>query len=69
MCCLGSFANQDVTVAILEDDELALDIEDLISFSHQVATGMSFLAAKNVSWKLKMVNDFFIKGDINSANP
>ncbi|XP_060102337.1 mast/stem cell growth factor receptor Kit isoform X2 [Heteronotia binoei] len=43
----GSFANQDVTVAILEDDELALDIEDLISFSYQVATGMSFLASKN----------------------
>ncbi|XP_077158110.1 mast/stem cell growth factor receptor Kit isoform X2 [Paroedura picta] len=43
----GSFGNQDVTVAILEDDELALDIEDLISFSHQVATGMSFLASKN----------------------
>ncbi|XP_048365897.1 mast/stem cell growth factor receptor Kit isoform X1 [Sphaerodactylus townsendi] len=43
----GSFANQDVTVAILEDDELALDTEDLISFSYQVATGMSFLAAKN----------------------
>ncbi|XP_054845636.1 mast/stem cell growth factor receptor Kit [Eublepharis macularius] len=43
----GSFANQDVTVAILEDDELALDIEDLLSFSHQVARGMSFLASKN----------------------
>ncbi|XP_015261603.1 PREDICTED: mast/stem cell growth factor receptor Kit [Gekko japonicus] len=43
----GSLANQDITVAILEDDELALDIEDLISFSHQVAMGMSFLASKN----------------------
>ncbi|XP_053114473.1 mast/stem cell growth factor receptor Kit isoform X2 [Hemicordylus capensis] len=43
----GSFANQDVTIAILEDDELALDIEDLLSFSYQVAKGMSFLASKN----------------------
>ncbi|KAJ6668530.1 hypothetical protein lerEdw1_012012, partial [Lerista edwardsae] len=43
----GSFVNQDVTIAILEDDELALDIEDLLSFSYQVAKGMSFLASKN----------------------
>lgn len=49
LCRLGSFANQDVTIAILEDDELALDIEDLLSFSYQVAKGMSFLASKNVS--------------------
>lgn len=51
MFCLGSLANQDVTVAILEDDELALDVEDLLSFSYQVAKGMSFLSAKNVSRK------------------
>uniref|UniRef100_A0A670YEH8 Mast/stem cell growth factor receptor n=1 Tax=Pseudonaja textilis TaxID=8673 RepID=A0A670YEH8_PSETE len=44
---LGSLANQDVTVAILEDDELALDVEDLLSFSYQVAKGMSFLSSKN----------------------
>ncbi|KAM6439787.1 mast/stem cell growth factor receptor Kit [Liasis olivaceus] len=44
---LGSLAKQDVTVAILEDDELALDIEDLLSFSYQVAKGMSFLSSKN----------------------
>nr|XP_060634516.1 mast/stem cell growth factor receptor Kit [Anolis sagrei ordinatus] len=43
----GSFVNQDVTIAILEDDELALDIEDLLSFSYQVAKGMSFLSSKN----------------------
>uniref|UniRef100_A0ABM5GI65 Mast/stem cell growth factor receptor n=1 Tax=Pogona vitticeps TaxID=103695 RepID=A0ABM5GI65_9SAUR len=43
----GSFANQDVTIAILEDDELALDIEDLLSFSYQVAKGMNFLSSKN----------------------
>lgn len=34
---------------MLEDDELALDVEDLLSFSYQVAKGMSFLASKNVS--------------------
>ncbi|XP_070805041.1 platelet-derived growth factor receptor alpha [Pituophis catenifer annectens] len=28
-------------------DELALDVEDLLSFSYQVAKGMSFLSAKN----------------------
>ncbi|XP_070613239.1 mast/stem cell growth factor receptor Kit isoform X1 [Erythrolamprus reginae] len=44
---LGSLTNQDVTVAILEDDELALDVEDLLSFSYQVAKGMSFLSSKN----------------------
>uniref|UniRef100_A0A8D0BHY5 receptor protein-tyrosine kinase n=1 Tax=Salvator merianae TaxID=96440 RepID=A0A8D0BHY5_SALMN len=43
----GAFANQDVTIAILEDDEFALDIEDLLSFSYQVAKGMSFLSSKN----------------------
>uniref|UniRef100_A0A8D0LBG2 Mast/stem cell growth factor receptor n=1 Tax=Sphenodon punctatus TaxID=8508 RepID=A0A8D0LBG2_SPHPU len=43
----GSFSDQDVTIAILEDDEFALDIEDLLSFSYQVAKGMGFLASKN----------------------
>ncbi|XP_037753696.1 mast/stem cell growth factor receptor Kit isoform X2 [Chelonia mydas] len=43
----GSYMDQDVTIAILEDDELALDVEDLLSFSYQVAKGMSFLASKN----------------------
>ncbi|XP_073198117.1 mast/stem cell growth factor receptor Kit isoform X2 [Lepidochelys kempii] len=43
----GSYMDQDVTIAILEDDELALDVEDLLSFSYQVAMGMSFLASKN----------------------
>uniref|UniRef100_A0A8C0GS51 receptor protein-tyrosine kinase n=1 Tax=Chelonoidis abingdonii TaxID=106734 RepID=A0A8C0GS51_CHEAB len=43
----GSYMDQDVTIAILEDDELALDIEVLLSFSYQVAKGMSFLASKN----------------------
>lgn len=33
----------------MEDDELALDLEDLLSFSYQVAKGMAFLASKNVS--------------------
>lgn len=44
----GSYIERDVTPAILEDDELALDLEDLLSFSYQVAKGMAFLASKNV---------------------
>nr|XP_008162009.1 mast/stem cell growth factor receptor Kit [Chrysemys picta bellii] len=43
----GSYMDRDVTIAILEDDELALDVEVLLSFSYQVAKGMSFLASKN----------------------
>ncbi|XP_058154481.1 mast/stem cell growth factor receptor Kit isoform X2 [Dasypus novemcinctus] len=44
---IGSYIERDVTPAILEDDELALDLEDLLSFSYQVAKGMAFLASKN----------------------
>lgn len=47
--CVGSYTDQDVTLSMPEDDELALDVEDLLSFSYQVAKGMSFLASKNVS--------------------
>uniref|UniRef100_A0A803VQW4 receptor protein-tyrosine kinase n=1 Tax=Ficedula albicollis TaxID=59894 RepID=A0A803VQW4_FICAL len=43
----GSYTDQDVTLSMPEDDELALDVEDLLSFSYQVAKGMSFLASKN----------------------
>uniref|UniRef100_A0A8B9GCD6 Mast/stem cell growth factor receptor Kit n=1 Tax=Amazona collaria TaxID=241587 RepID=A0A8B9GCD6_9PSIT len=43
----GSYTDQDVTLSVSEDDELALDVEDLLSFSYQVAKGMSFLASKN----------------------
>uniref|UniRef100_A0A8C8ALW2 Mast/stem cell growth factor receptor Kit n=1 Tax=Otus sunia TaxID=257818 RepID=A0A8C8ALW2_9STRI len=43
----GSYTDQDVTLSMSEDDELALDVEDLLSFSYQVAKGMSFLASKN----------------------
>ncbi|XP_028932619.1 mast/stem cell growth factor receptor Kit isoform X1 [Ornithorhynchus anatinus] len=43
----GSYAEREDGAAIMEDDELALDIEDLLSFSYQVAKGMSFLASKN----------------------
>ncbi|MBN3287131.1 KITA factor, partial [Polyodon spathula] len=32
---------------MLQDDTMALDTEDLLSFSYQVAKGMSFLASKN----------------------
>lgn len=45
---------------MLEDDELALDVEDLLSFSYQVAKGMSFLASKNVS-------SFFMLGGSRQA--
>lgn len=45
----GSYIERDMTPAIMEDDELALDLEDLLSFSYQVAKGMAFLASKNVS--------------------
>ncbi|XP_066242255.1 mast/stem cell growth factor receptor Kit isoform X3 [Saccopteryx leptura] len=44
---IGSYIERDVTPAIMEDDELALDLEDLLSFSYQVAKGMAFLASKN----------------------
>ena len=43
----GSYIERDVTPAIMEDDELALDLEDLLSFSYQVAKGMAFLASKS----------------------
>ncbi|XP_053559940.1 mast/stem cell growth factor receptor Kit isoform X2 [Bombina bombina] len=43
----GSYVDQDVTIAMPEEDDLALDTEDLISFSYQVAQGMKFLSAKN----------------------
>nr|XP_045017620.1 mast/stem cell growth factor receptor Kit isoform X2 [Jaculus jaculus] len=44
---IGSYIEREVTPAIVEDDELALDLEDLLSFSYQVAKGMAFLASKN----------------------
>lgn len=44
---IGSYIEREVTPAIMEDDELALDLEDLLSFSYQVAKGMAFLASKN----------------------
>lgn len=58
--CIGSYTDQDVTLSMLEDDELALDVEDLLSFSYQVAKGMSFLASKNVS-------SFFMLGGSRQA--
>ncbi|XP_055967214.1 mast/stem cell growth factor receptor Kit isoform X3 [Sorex fumeus] len=44
---IGSYIEREVGPAVLEDDELALDLEDLLSFSYQVAKGMAFLASKN----------------------
>uniref|UniRef100_A0A803WF21 receptor protein-tyrosine kinase n=1 Tax=Ficedula albicollis TaxID=59894 RepID=A0A803WF21_FICAL len=49
----GSYTDQDVTLSMPEDDELALDVEDLLSFSYQVAKGMSFLASKNARLPVK----------------
>ncbi|XP_075422590.1 mast/stem cell growth factor receptor Kit [Ascaphus truei] len=43
----GSYVDQDVTIAMPEEDDLAMDTEDLLSFSYQVAKGMNFLASKN----------------------
>ncbi|KAG8453681.1 hypothetical protein GDO86_000350 [Hymenochirus boettgeri] len=42
----GSFGDQDSSIAMPEEDDLALDTEDLINFSYQVAQGMNFLASK-----------------------
>ncbi|XP_058523276.1 mast/stem cell growth factor receptor Kit isoform X2 [Ochotona princeps] len=44
---IGSYVERDVSPAVMDDDELALDLEDLLSFSYQVARGMAFLASKN----------------------
>ncbi|XP_029285443.1 mast/stem cell growth factor receptor kita [Cottoperca gobio] len=42
-----SYAEADAESEMFEEDGLSLDTEDLLSFSHQVAKGMEFLAAKN----------------------
>ncbi|XP_022520167.1 mast/stem cell growth factor receptor kita isoform X2 [Astyanax mexicanus] len=43
----GSYSECDVISEVLQEDGLALDTEDLLSFSYQVAKGMDFLASKN----------------------
>ncbi|XP_072538757.1 mast/stem cell growth factor receptor kita isoform X2 [Salminus brasiliensis] len=43
----GSYSECDVVSEVLQEDGLALDTEDLLSFSYQVAKGMDFLASKN----------------------
>ncbi|KAL6486115.1 hypothetical protein MHYP_G00055070 [Metynnis hypsauchen] len=43
----GSYSDCDVVSEVLQEDGLALDTEDLLSFSYQVAKGMDFLASKN----------------------
>ncbi|XP_069487748.1 mast/stem cell growth factor receptor Kit [Ambystoma mexicanum] len=43
----GSYIDRDLDISVPEEDDLALDIEDLLSFSYQVAKGMNFLASKN----------------------
>ncbi|MGH0154257.1 UNVERIFIED_CONTAM: hypothetical protein FKN15_033630 [Acipenser sinensis] len=42
---VGSYSDKDHEM--LQDDTMALDTEDLLSISYQVAKGMSFLASKN----------------------
>lgn len=43
----SSYIDRNINISVPEEDDLALDIEDLLSFSYQVAKGMSFLASKN----------------------
>lgn len=43
----GSYVEADEESEMFEEDGLSLDTEDLLSFSHQVAKGMEFLASKN----------------------
>uniref|UniRef100_A0A8C9ZB83 receptor protein-tyrosine kinase n=1 Tax=Sander lucioperca TaxID=283035 RepID=A0A8C9ZB83_SANLU len=42
-----SYVEADAESEMFDEDGLSLDTEDLLSFSHQVAKGMEFLAAKN----------------------
>lgn len=53
VCVLSgdSYVEADAESEMFDEDGLSLDTEDLLSFSHQVAKGMEFLAAKNVSIK------------------
>ncbi|XP_056270340.1 mast/stem cell growth factor receptor kita isoform X1 [Pseudoliparis swirei] len=43
----GGSDEEDEESEMFDEDGLSLDTEDLLSFSHQVAKGMEFLAAKN----------------------
>lgn len=43
----GSYVEADAESEMFDEDGLSLDTEDLLSFSHQVAKGMEFLASKN----------------------
>lgn len=43
----GSYIEADAESEMFDEDGLSLDTEDLLSFSHQVAKGMEFLASKN----------------------
>lgn len=47
---------------MFDEDGLSLDTEDLLSFSYQVAKGMEFLAAKNVSMREMWELSFLIFG-------
>lgn len=43
----GSWNDDDIHTDLLDDDSIALSVEDLLSFSYQVAQGMNFLASRN----------------------
>ncbi len=50
----GSYVEGDAESEMFDEDCLALDTEDLLSFSYQVAKGMEFLVSKNVSVKKQL---------------
>ncbi|XP_043913249.1 mast/stem cell growth factor receptor Kit-like [Protopterus annectens] len=43
----ASWNDDDIRTHLFEDDSIALSVEDLLSFSYQVAQGMNFLASRN----------------------
>lgn len=47
----SQYVEADSESDMFEEDSLALDTEDLLSFSYQVAKGMEFLTSKNVRRK------------------
>ncbi|TSN30194.1 Mast/stem cell growth factor receptor kita [Bagarius yarrelli] len=52
----GSYTEFDVFSEVLQEDGLALGIDDLLSFSYQVAKGMDFLASKNARLPVKWMS-------------
>lgn len=56
--CLESFNDKENNNDDAEDYNLALEVEDLLIFSYQVAKGMSFLSSKNVRLNLLVKDNF-----------